>query len=115
MSISFPWPPSELSPNSRVHWSRRARFAKGYKKTCWALTIKEGLAVTWDGPVHLWLTFFPPDRRARDDDNMIGAFKYGRDGLALGLGIDDKRFVLHPVVSDQTGGRVVAKITRGPE
>lgn len=38
------------------------------------------------------ITFFPPDRRKRDDDGMIGAFKNGRDGVADALGSDDHKF-----------------------
>ena len=51
------------------------------------------------------------DRRARDDDNIIASFKAGRDGMAQALGIDDKRFICHPFVSDQIGGFIKARLT----
>lgn len=115
LEITFPWPPKDLSPNARIHWARKAKAAKSYKTACWALTLAAGVSIDWDGEVHLWLTFLPPDRRSRDDDNLIASFKNGRDGLAQALGIDDKRFRLHPWVSDQVGGKVVAVLTKGPQ
>ena len=112
--VSLPWPPSELSPNSRIHWARKAKFAKGYKKACWALAKKAGLRVDWEGPVHVWLTFIPPDRRHRDHDNMIASAKYALDGVAQALGINDKRFVLHSRVqeADGLGGCVMVEIAK---
>lgn len=65
--------------------------------------------------IALWLTFYPPDRRSRDDDNLIASFKAGRDGLALALGIDDKRFVTFPFVHTQTGGMIKVRLTELPE
>jgi len=65
-----------------------------------------------DSPrIALWLDVYPPDRRARDDDNIIASFKAGRDGLALALGIDDKRVVLRPFVKDQIGGFIKVRLT----
>lgn len=112
--ITMPWPPKALSPNARVHWSKRSKAVKAYRHACWALAKQAGLQALPDGELHLWITFFPPDRRHRDDDNMIAAFKSGRDGLADALGVDDKRFRIHPWVSDQTGGVVKVRITAGP-
>lgn len=113
--VTFGWPPRELSPNVRVHWSKKARAAKSYKNACWVLAKEAKLAVDWDGQVHLWITFNKPSRRPMDDDNLIASFKAGRDGLALALGIDDKRFVCHPFVSDRIAGSVVVRLSRGPE
>jgi len=113
--ITLGWPPKELSPNARTHWRKKAPITKAYKEACWALTKEAGIvAPETEGRLHLWITFYPPDRRHRDDDNMIASFKAGRDGLALALGIDDKRFICHPFVSDQTGGMVKVVITPGP-
>lgn len=117
-TITLPWPPKELSPNARTHWRKKAPITKAYKHACWALCKEAGLLIkphsTEGERLHLWLDFYPPDRRQRDDDNMIAAFKAGRDGLALALGIDDKRFICHPFVSDQIGGMVKVRITAGP-
>lgn len=117
-TVTLPWPPKELSPNARTHWRAKAPITKAYKNACWALCKEAGLLIkpysTEGGRLHLWLDFYPPDRRARDDDNMVASFKAGRDGIALALGIDDARFVCHPFVSDQIGGYIKARITTGP-
>lgn len=113
--VIFGWPPRELSPNTRGHWSKRAKAAKAYRKACLALAIESGIKVDWDGDVHLWITFFPPDRRNRDDDNIIASFKSGRDGLADALGINDRRFRLHTWVSTDIGGMVKVRLSRWPE
>ena len=36
------------------------------------------------------------NQRAMDDDNLIGAMKSYRDGVAMALGIDDKRMRIRP-------------------
>lgn len=115
MEVTLPWPPKELSPNARIHWSRRSKAAKAYRRACHVLTLEAGIrGVDWDGDVHLWIDFFPPDRRHRDDDNMIAAFKSGRDGMADAMSINDKRFRIHPYVQTAIGGMVKVRITRGP-
>ena len=48
-----------------------------------------------DGPIPVRITFYPPDARRRDDDNMIGSFRAARDGIADALGVDDRRFRPH--------------------
>ena len=91
--IILPWPPAALSPNARGHWSARARAAKRYRADCWALAKAAKARVDWGGLVALRLNFVPPSSRRRDDDNLVAAFKSGRDGIADALGIDDSRFV----------------------
>lgn len=112
--VTFGWVPRECSPNWRGHWSKRAKAAKAYKQACWALTKEAKLAVTWDGAIHLWITFNKPSRRVMDDDNLVAAWKNGRDGMALALGVDDSRFVVHPFVSDRIAGSVVVRISEWP-
>ncbi len=106
----FPWPPSILSPNARAHWAQKSRAAKKYRADCALLTKQFGLSVDWDGPVDFFIEFFPPDRRHRDDDNLIASFKSGRDGIAQALGIDDRRFRLAFAVSEQVGGYVLVTV-----
>lgn len=105
--IDLPWPPRELSPNARVHWSVKARKAKAYRNTCYLLT-KEALIKAPEGRAVLSLCFVPPDRRHRDDDNLVAAFKAGRDGIAEALGVDDRQFVteFHMSADTYPGGQV---------
>lgn len=44
-----------------------------------------------------------PKQRAMDDDNLIAAMKPYRDGIALALGINDKRMVTHPCGTARRG------------
>ena len=112
-SVVLPWPPKELNPNKRLHWSTKRKHVAKYRAMCFALAREAGIAVDWDGDVHLWVDFYPPDKRCRDDDNVIAAFKAGRDGLADALRIDDSRFRLHPYLQTKTGGFVWVKMTKG--
>lgn len=57
------------------------------------------------------VSFFPPDRRRRDDDGCIGAWKHGRDGMADAFGLDDHAFrpeyrFCEPI----KGGKVVVEV-----
>lgn len=126
--FDLPFPPSQLSPNARIHWRMKHRIGKQYKSQCHLLAKSVLLKSSYrsmqlrehidDGDkVHLWLEFFPPDRRARDDDNLEAAFKHGRDGIAAALLVDDRHFISHKrLCSDRpvAGGSVRATITTGP-
>lgn len=110
-ALELPWPPKELSPNARTHWAARSKAAAAYRRACHLLTKQSGL-VAPDGRVLLVLEFVPPDRRRRDDDNCLAAFKAGRDGLAEALGVDDSRFVTEFRLADEPveGGAVRVQI-----
>jgi crossover junction endodeoxyribonuclease RusA len=112
--LQLPWPPKQLMPNfkRRKHWSAYQPFTKSYRRDCWALAKEARLALcAGDVPVPIEITFHPPDRRKRDDDGMIGAFKAGRDGLADALGIDDHLFrPTYRIAEPVKGGCVVVSI-----
>lgn len=116
--LTLPWPDKELSPNARVHWARRANAAKRARRDAHLLARAAGWSPesVLDGRLHLWITFHPPTRRMPDDDNMLARFKAQRDGLADALGIDDRRFISHPMVSEEPrkNGAVLVRITEGP-
>lgn len=108
----LPWPPRELSPNARPHFMKLARVKKMYRETCRMLALDAGardLRVT--GRLHVELTFYPPDRRARDQDNMLAAMKSGLDGLSDAIGLDDRNFRTTFQVADQIGGMVRVQVT----
>lgn len=119
--LLLPWPSPSLSPNARVHWSKRARAAADAR----ALAMLAALASGWrpqsvsgdNGRLHLWWDFYSPTRRYPDDDNMLTRCKAYRDGIADALGIDDRRFVSHPYVQDEVrkGGEVRVRITGEPQ
>lgn len=105
--LVLPWPPSVLSPNARAHWTKRHKAAKSYRGDCYLLCKQAGITAP-AGRIRLLLEFIPPDRRSRDDDNLVAAFKAGRDGLADALGVDDSRFSMEVRLSSRTvkGGAV---------
>jgi crossover junction endodeoxyribonuclease RusA len=85
--LRLPWPPKELSPNSRK--DRRGTTEKRRKyRHDWFWICKQAKAqITPDA--HLSITFHAPDERRRDLDNMLSSIKYGLDGLAEASGVDD--------------------------
>lgn len=93
-TILLPWPPKELWPNRRAHYHEKARVAKAYRKDCGWLTHQAEPTVPDEGPIPVRITFCPPDKRARDLDNMVAAIKPHLDGVADALHVNDARFVL---------------------
>jgi crossover junction endodeoxyribonuclease RusA len=98
-----------------MHWAAKSKVTKAYKQACWTLCRQSGMVAPDSPRIALWIDFYPPDRLSRDDDNMVASFKAGRDGIALALGIDDKRFVLHPFVQDAIGGFIKVRLTELPQ
>lgn len=113
-TVELPWPPKELSPNARQHWSAAARARKAYRSRCRGVGEGAGLSALKNASerVLVALTFFPPDRRARDWDNMLASMKSGLDGLADAMGVDDSRWRLSFDVSDVVvpGGSVLVEV-----
>lgn len=113
VSLELPWPPKEANPNFRGHWTASHRAKRLYRTDCmWFGKAKNLNRITHTGRWEIVLTFHPPDQRRRDDDNLIGSFKAGRDGLADALGIDDNRMTIraHSVGKTVQGGSVVVDL-----
>ena len=110
--ICLPWPPKELSPNARIHWAKKAKITKAYRAAAHVLTKQAGLVAPETGRILLVLEFVPPDRRHRDEDNILASFKAARDGIADALGINDRRFVTQFSQSAEVvkGGMVLVRI-----
>lgn len=71
----------------------KAKAAKGHKTTCGWLLIEQG-SEKMNGPVHVKLTFHPPDNRRRDLDGMLSASKQALDAVSHAIGVDDYEFSL---------------------
>ena len=111
MTITLPWPPKELSPNARQHHMALARAKKAYRSVCaWQAKAQGAKPIPSDARPLVCLTFVPPDRRARDRDNMLAAMKSGLDGLADVIGCDDSRWRLQIEVAETIGGWVRVEI-----
>ena len=103
-----------MSPNARIHWAKLAKVKKAYRHACCTLAWQAGIGGVFDGCARLdvALVFYPPDRRQRDQDNMLAAMKAGLDGLADAMRTDDRKFRTTFDVADQIGGMVKVTISR---
>tara|TARA_Y100001980_G_C14251154_1_gene96160 strand:- start:41 stop:472 length:432 start_codon:yes stop_codon:yes gene_type:complete len=117
IEVVLGWPPSDLSPNKRLHWTKLATAKKQYRQKCNSVAkeqLKKYKKVTENIPERLVLemTFIPPDRRNYDRDNLVARMKSGIDGLADALKINDKRFntVISTMDQDYLGGFVRIRI-----
>jgi crossover junction endodeoxyribonuclease RusA len=116
IEFTLGWPPSELSPNKRLHWSKVSKVKASYREACWAMVLEQAGAVRPDiaGNLHLVLEFVPPDRRSYDRDNLVARMKSGLDGVADALKINDKQFttLTARVDAEQIGGFVRVQILK---
>lgn len=111
-TITLPWPPKELSPNARVHWSKLSRAKKAYRVACAWHAKAQGARKVQADALHLTLTFHAPTRRAYDLDNALARLKSGLDGLADVLGVDDSRWTLTIAKGGTVGGFVKVEVTQ---
>lgn len=112
LEISLPWPSKTLSPNARVHWRRLADIKAIAKRDARYATLAVRKNKIDAASIKASVTFSPPDRRARDTDNMIASMKAAFDGIADAIGIDDSKWTLHiqPVAEPVKGGRVIVEL-----
>lgn len=108
ITVSLPWPSKHLSPNGRPKLREKMREKKEARKSAHALTL-EAVGRTAVGSVsRMHVLWCQPDRRSRDDDNLIASFKAYRDGIALALKVDDATFrPEHDVDGPITAGGLV--------
>jgi len=92
--IILAWPSADLSPNSRCHWSKKAKAAKAARQAAGWATKAAGESVTDDGHIALRILFYPPSKRRFDLDGLLSRLKSALDGVADALGVDDNRFGL---------------------
>ena len=93
LKIVLPFPAAALNPNRRSGRSWQATADEkaeavqmGKIATLDALKGKRPVIAT---PVKFSITFYCPDRRRRDLDNLLASLKHGLDGIAHATGIDD--------------------------
>lgn len=121
MNIELPYPDKELSPNSRCHWSQKAKAAKKARSDAFVIARAAGLDKStfagYEGRLHFWIDIYAKTRNYPDADNILSSLKNFLDGIADALGVNDRRFVHHPFVKDAThkGGKVIIRITKGAD
>jgi len=118
LQMELPWPYKGLSPNDRLTPRHKRRVKNQYKSDCFYL-VKSILgknraffaALSDKDEVNLDITLHPTNARW-DEDNGIAAFKYGQDGLALALGVDDNKFrVRREWGAPVKGGKVIVRVS----
>lgn len=111
MRLTLPFPDTKLSPNARLHWAALSRAKASYRNACYMVARSQGAWPLDADTLPMTITFHPPNKRRRDRDNMIAAFKAGQDGLSDALGVDDANFVPTYAVGDPvSGGAVVIDV-----
>lgn len=109
--IVLPWPDNRLSPNARGHWAIKAKAVAAARSDAFYAAKAAGVPTLHEGPIRLVWTFHPPDKRARDLDNMIACTKGVADGIADAWGVNDARFEPTYRRGDPVkGGRVVVEV-----
>lgn len=90
--IFLPWPDRKLSPNARLHWAALSRIKRRAKNEAFWLTKQAGLGKIEAESISVRYVVFPPDRRTRDQDNIIASLKAYADGIAEAIGVDDSKW-----------------------
>lgn len=119
VALDLPWPPADLNPNKRLHWADRRRATQQYRTDCFFVVKARGgwlrrtkVPMPLPTPVSATVTFWMPDRRRRDLDNLLAAMKPAWDGLVdAGLLADDSADQLSITLKPpQYGGRAGAGV-----
>ena len=123
VSLDLPWPPADLNPNRArgLHWATRREATALYRRDCFvaakdminrARRIKAPVPTPVPTPVSATVTFWMPNRRRRDLDNLLAAMKPAWDGLVdAGLLADDNADQLSiTLMPPQYGGKALAGI-----
>ena len=114
LSIELPWPPAELSPNSREHWTVKNKVAQEAKDYAYYETLSHRFG-DWFMPetIAAIYTFHPPDDyRRRDTDNFLSRCKAYQDGIFAALDIDDSTIRETTIRWGEVtpGGKVVVRL-----
>ena len=104
ITFTLPLPSAKLCANARTHWRSKAPITKAARElACLTATqarIKHGgidrvssIKVTYDKSYTMMgRNKFPAGYRPSDRDNAIGVLKAYLDGIADGLGVNDRDF-----------------------
>lgn len=69
------------------------------RETGYWIAKEAGWNFTGSKPLQLHMVICRPDRRKRDDDNIVSSFKSYRDGIFQALGLDDS--LIHRTIIDR--------------
>jgi len=89
ITFELEYPNAKLSPNARTHHMQKAHITKQARSYAELIARSAGAGSLDKTGLQIRVTFYPATNRRRDEDNVIGAFKSYRDGIADALGVDD--------------------------
>lgn len=118
IKIDLPWIEVDLLPNNAdgLPWQALSRLKSKEKYDGKIAALSGGHALDPNQDHALSIVYFPPRNPGPDSDNLLKALKHRLDGIALGLGIDDRRF--NPITITRgrsvAGGRVTVIIDDMP-
>ena len=104
------WPSKQLSPNARQHWSAHSKAKKAYRTYAGWCAREQHVGKISADALDVKVTFFPPDNRARDLDNMLASLKSGFDGVADVIGVDDSKWTLSASKAAPIGKECMVKL-----
>lgn len=97
LELILPWFPKELKPNGRYHYHVKNKKFQKCKNDADAIAKKyKGLFS--DENIAVTAIFHQPTAHRRDLDNCLASIKSYFDGIADGLGVNDRQF--RPIVID---------------
>lgn len=109
--LVLPFPDAVLMPNNSQgkHWTVTRPARNKAKSDAFYLTKQAG----WQGrdiSGSLKITFYCPDKRKRDTDNLLAAMKPALDGVAQAIGVDDSNFKPLLIDRDVAENRAAARV-----
>lgn len=109
MKITFPWFLKELKPNWSGHYMQKAKAKAIYRSECERITLKEVVGGYTGNSMRI--TFYKPNNRHMDLDNMLASIKSGIDGMCDALQINDKQFTEITIIkADRIGGYIEVEL-----
>ncbi len=117
MIIELSYPSKDLMPNRKngKHWGATLNSKATANYSAYILTKLRVNAcnpiINQDELIPLTINFVQTDNRKRDLDNLLAASKASIDGIAKGLGIDDRLF--EPITlmrSKDTESKMIVKL-----
>ena len=112
ITFELEYPNAKLSPNARTHHMQKASITKKARSYAKLVALSSGAGSLDKSGIQVRVTFYPATKRRRDEDNVIGAFKAYRDGIADALGVDDSdiEFDYKLLKETRKGGVTVVQI-----
>ena len=94
--LVLPLPAATLSPNVRVHWSKKAKAVRNARMMAYIYS-RQGQRPGWPTATARCV-FYHCDRRRRDTDNLLASLKAAFDGITdAGIVVDDVGLTHKPV------------------